>query len=65
VLATPHISWADVLAGIDEQISRVQSFGIEQGNDELLLIIANVLSALYDVQELIESRLTPESEQFP
>jgi hypothetical protein len=59
---TYHMFLADTLSRIDEQIAHAQSFNIERGNDEMLLVVANVVSDLYDTKDKIESQLRFESE---
>lgn len=57
MISNYHMFLADTLGYIDQQIAHAQSFEIEQGNDELLLIVANVVSDLYDSRAKIESEL--------
>jgi hypothetical protein len=57
MIAAYQILLADALASIDQQIACAQSLEIEQGNADLLLSIAQVVSDLYDSRETVESYL--------
>ena len=57
MVSTYQIFLADTLARIDAQIAHAQSFNIERGDNELLAIVANVVSELYDSRDRVESQL--------
>jgi hypothetical protein len=48
---------SNVLARIDQEIADAQSLGIDPGNDDLLFVVANVVSDLYDSREKVEAQL--------
>jgi hypothetical protein len=55
--STRQMFLSNVLARIDQEISDAQSLGIDPGNDDLLFVVANVVSDLYESREKVEAQL--------